>query len=341
MSEPTLLQVGSRGEAVLDLQLRLGALGLRCDPDDPGEFGPGTGRAVRDFQEQRGLRVDGVVGRHTWAALVESGFTLGDRLLYFRQPLLRGDDVAELQRRLNALGFDARRVDGMFGPDTQRALVEFQRSTGLVPDGICGSDSVDALDRVGGFAAGSVAAARERDAMRHGPHRLEGRKVFVAATPGLAVVGDNVARGLNLARAAAVLDTSGDDDTVLARGANSYGADLYIGLALGARPGPRCAYFATEGFHSEMGMALATALAHELTPELVGPPEVAGAAYAALRETRMAAVVCELAGVGDAAALAVVVGRSGAVARAVVRGVRRVWERPSTAAPSTTDASLP
>jgi N-acetylmuramoyl-L-alanine amidase len=327
VSDPSRLQVGSRGEAVLDLQLRLGALGHRYDPDDPGEFGAGTDAAVRTFQTARGLRVDGVVGRHTWSSLVESGFSLGDRLLYFRQPLFRGDDVADLQRRLNALCFDARRVDGMFGSDTQRALLQFQRSTGLVPDGICGSDSVDALARVGGFAAGSVAAARERDEMRHGPHRLEGRRIFVASTPGLAVVGDNVARGLNLARADAVLDTSGDDDSVLARAANAFGADLYLGLGLGTGSGPRCVFFETAGFRSEMGMAVASALAPELGRELAVTPETAGAAYPALRETRMAAVVCELATVGHAGGLATVVGRSGAVARAVVRGLRQAWER--------------
>ena len=328
------LQVGNRGEAVLDLQLRLGALGVRCDPDDPGEFAAGTEAGVRAFQAERGLRVDGVVGRHTWSSLVESGFTLGDRLLYFRLPHLRGDDVAELQRRLNALGFDARRVDGTFGAETQHALVEFQRSTGVVGDGICGPDTVAALDRVGGFAAGSIASARERDSMRHGPHRLAGRRVFVATTPGLAVVGDNVARGLNLGGALAVLDSSGDDESVLARSANAFGADLFVGLALGTEPGARCISFATEGFRSEQGLVVATALAAALADELGDPPAAVGRAYPVLRETRMAAVVCELARAGDAAALAGVVGRSGAVARAVVRGVRHAWERPPDVPPA-------
>jgi N-acetylmuramoyl-L-alanine amidase len=319
---------GSRGEGVRDLQSRLGVLGYRCDADPAGVFGGATEASVHAFQRDRGLRVDGVVGRHTWSSLVESGFALGDRLLYFRQPLVRGDDVADLQRRLNTLGFDARRVDGLFGPETHRALIEFQRSAGLVPDGICGPDAVAALDRVGGMAAGSVATVRERDEMRRGPHRIEGRRIFVAAAPGLAVVGDNVARGLTLARAAAVLDTSGDDESMLARAANGFDADLYLGLAFGTGP-PRCVHFATTGFRSETGVVVADAVARQLADEVAGSASVAGAAYPVLRETRMAAVVCELVPSGDAPALAAVVHRSGAVARAVVRGVRQAWERPA------------
>ncbi|MFM8304540.1 MAG: peptidoglycan-binding domain-containing protein [Actinomycetota bacterium] len=321
------LRVGDRGEAVLDLQLRLGSAGHRCDPDDPGEFADGTAAAVRRFQTERGLRADGIVGKHTWASLVERGFSLGDRLLYFRQPLLRGDDVAALQRQLNALGFDVGRVDGLFGADTQHALMQFQRNTGLVGDGICGAETITALARVGSFAEGSVAAARERDALRHGPHRLEGRRLFVAATPGLAVLGDNVARGLNLARATAVLDTSGSDDTVLASAANALGADLYVGFTLGAEPGARCVYFETEGFRSERGVVVARALGGALTGALDAAPALVGRAYPVLRETRMAAVVAELAGDGDAAALAAVVGRSGTIARAVVRAIRQAWEQ--------------
>jgi len=36
----------------------------------------------------------------------EAGYRIGDRLLYHRAPMLRGDDVATVQRRLSALGFE-------------------------------------------------------------------------------------------------------------------------------------------------------------------------------------------------------------------------------------------
>ena len=70
-------------------------------------------------------------GPQTWSALVEAGRDLGDRFLYRRTPMLRGDDVAELQQRLSALGFDTGRVDGIFGDLTSAALGEFQRNVGL------------------------------------------------------------------------------------------------------------------------------------------------------------------------------------------------------------------
>ena len=61
---------------------------------------------------------------------------------------MRGDDVADLQRRLGALGFDAGRVDGIFGVDTDRAVRAFQRNAGLSVDGICGTTTVVSLHRL-------------------------------------------------------------------------------------------------------------------------------------------------------------------------------------------------
>ena len=181
---PDVLRPGIRGEAVRDLQQRLGRSGLASAPDDTGEFGEGTERAVRAFQSRRSLRVDGIVGRQTWSSLVESGYALGDRLLYLRRPMLRGDDVGELQLRLNALGFDAGREDGIFGDETHEALLEFQRAAGLPADGICGTTTIDALERVGSLAGGSAAGLRERERLRAGPRRLAGRRGLRRGGPG-------------------------------------------------------------------------------------------------------------------------------------------------------------
>lgn len=303
-------------------------LGFAHDPDPLGDFGSGTESAVRAFQEQRGLAVDGRVGRHTWSSLVEGGYSLGDRLLYVRRPNLRGDDVADLQRRLDALGFDVGRIDGIFGPDSDRGLRGFQRSAGLIGDGICGPSTVAALDRVGGFAAGAVATAREREALRHDLQRLDGRRIFVTAAPGLAVLGEAVVRRLTLARTSALLDASGDDEATLAREANATDADLVLDLRFGPEPGVRVAYFETTGFRSEMGRRVARLLGRQLGDELGEPVAVVGRAYPVLRETRATAVVTELGAVGDPVALARAVRGAGDLARAFVRAARLAYETP-------------
>ena len=81
----------------------------------------------------------------------------GDRVTaYSHGRLTAGDDVAELQRRLNSLGFDAGRVDGVFGPDTDHALREFQRNVGIESDGTCGPDVWRALDRLSRHVTGGT-----------------------------------------------------------------------------------------------------------------------------------------------------------------------------------------
>lgn len=162
-----LIGLGSAGPEVLDVQHRLEAAGLTCGHDDPGVFGRGTEGAVRMFQQQRGLTADGVVGEDTWSSLVEAGYRLGDRLLYERQPMLRGDDVQELQRRLNRLGFDTGYTDGVFGPQTAEAVREFQLNSGIQVDGKAGAVTIDALRRLHRQHQISPAfAVRERESLR-------------------------------------------------------------------------------------------------------------------------------------------------------------------------------
>ena len=151
--------------------------------------------------------------------------------------MLRGDDVAELQRRLNGLGFDAGREDGILGDDTTRALVEFQRNMDLPTDGICGASTISVLDRVGTLAEGSVASVREREVLRRGPHRLSGRRVFVAAAPGFETLARTVVRELDEIGAGAALDATGADDPILAAEANRYAADLFLAFRAGDASG--------------------------------------------------------------------------------------------------------
>jgi len=323
------LHRGEVGEGVRDLQRRLGGLGFDCSADEPGQFGSATEAAVRAFQQRRGLLVDGLCGPYTWAVLVESGFALGDRMLYFRQPMLRGDDVAELQRRLNALGFHAGREDGILGEETAAAIIELQRNLGFAPDGICGPATVAALRRVDALAAGSVASVRERELLRRGPHGLAGKRVFLMAAPGFEALGDAVARDLAEAGAGALLDASGADDGSVAASANQFGAALFVALRAGAETDCVCSYFSTGTFRSEAGYRVAAAVQEELAGLLGSDVPPCGKAYSILRETRMAAVVCELVERGDIVGMRNVVARAGDISRAIVRGVRRGVEEPA------------
>jgi N-acetylmuramoyl-L-alanine amidase len=312
-----------RSRAVRDLQRRLAEVGHPPGTDPPGTFGAGTETALLAFQRAAGLPVDGLCGALTWDALVEAGYRLGDRQLYLRAPMMRGDDVADLQRRLGALGFDAGRVDGIFGPDTADALGEFQRNCGLPGDGIFGPDTNLALRRLGAerTAALPVALVRERAALLVADRSLAAKRVVIGEPGGLGALAQAIAYRLRDARATATtLDHP--DWSVQARRANSFAADLYLGLQLRPSGPAAVAFYRGKGYESTGGLRLAELVAEQLGHLDDGPPVIEGMRLPALRETRMPAVVVTL---NDPAT---VVARTPDLALALTRAIARWVEDP-------------
>lgn len=307
-----LYRVGDSGESVRDIQDRLEGLGIPSDPDARGEFDDGTHRAIRDFQVSRGLPVDGIVGPDTWRALYEAGYRLGDRLLFLRRPMLRGDDVAELQNRMNGLGFDAGKVDGIFGPDTQRAILDFQRNRHLAEDGKAGPEVITELRLV---TRSTVRAGRE--AVRE----LEWLRARTASIVGARVYLDPACRSdheaahtWSAASAAAVhlqerggvplLSRSNDvvlPERIRAQRANRLGAELIVSIGL-TEEESAVYYFSSGHGRSDVGALLAEAVADQLVCQ------VDGRATPMLKETRAPAIVVECSQVDPKTGLAIVDG---------------------------------
>lgn len=87
-----------------------------------------------------------------------------------------GNDVKELQRALKAKGFDPQGTDGHFGANTRKAVVAFQRASGLKDDGIVGKDTLAALFGTAPSAPSTPAAPVD------GFHPAEGQKFKARGT---------------------------------------------------------------------------------------------------------------------------------------------------------------
>lgn len=113
-----ILKKGLSGEPVRRLQAKLG---VNAD----GEFGPGTEKALKDWQTKNGLAADGVAGPDTF-------MTMQLYELVLLKPGTRGNAVKKLQEKL------ALTADGQFGAGTEKAVRDYQSKNGLKADGVAG-----------------------------------------------------------------------------------------------------------------------------------------------------------------------------------------------------------
>ena len=154
-----ILRNGSERIEVELLQWTLDHYGLETAVD--GIFGPQTEKNVRQYQADKGLKVDGVVGTNTWAALYAEHDNPADpegelpaelrnlmNIAPEHQFILRQGsaciEVELLQWTLNEYGLPTT-VDGIFGPETNKNVRQYQADKGLKVDGIVGTNTWTAL----------------------------------------------------------------------------------------------------------------------------------------------------------------------------------------------------
>lgn len=344
---------GDSGPAVAEIRAKLAALNLL--PTEGGDvFDEECDRAVRGFQQRRGLRSDGLVGPETYRALDEARWHLGDRVLSYSptHPFV-GDDVADLQGRLLSMGFHVGRRDGIFGAGTEAALRDFQRNVGLRADGTCGPKTLRALQQLSRTVRGGQPdLMREEERLRSAGGALVGKVVVIDPAHG---GGEPGARAVGMTEAELALDmarrlegklgtlgmvpflTRGPDGTPSeeerAGFANLAGADLVVSLHVDSATNPECNgvasfYFGGPVGRSPVGALLAALVQQQLTAatdllDCGTHPKT----WDLLRLTRMPAVrtdVGYLTNAKDAARLATPEFRD-TVAESIVAAIRALY----------------
>lgn len=355
-------RLGDEGDAVLDIRSRLAMLDLvALDAARPHRFDAELDQAVRAFQQGRGLIVDGVVGPHTYRALDEARWQLGDRLLVFvAGSVLQGDDVLTLQQRLLDLGFKVGRVDGRFGSQTELAVKEFQRNVGIPPDGTCGPATLKALSRLAPIVKGGRPnAMRAEERIRRDGPQLTGKVVVIdpgtcrveqpelrgladAVTYDLAkrVEGRLVATGVQAYLTHRGVTGQEMDEDERAEFANRTGAHLTIALRVDASENADASGVSTyfygieaHGVRSSVGERFAGLVQREIVARTdLADLRSHARSWDLLRRTTMPAVVIDagyITNPGDAARLADPAFRD-VLAEAVVVAVQRVYLSPET-----------
>ncbi|GAF67160.1 N-acetylmuramoyl-L-alanine amidase [Bacillus sp. TS-2] len=98
-----------------------------------GVFGKETEEKVKVYQKKHGLTVDGIVGPKTWSKMDQlAKKTVYKRPLSLKSPYMDGEDIKMVQAYLGVI------MDGLYGPNTERAVRHYQAKHNLMVDGIVG-----------------------------------------------------------------------------------------------------------------------------------------------------------------------------------------------------------
>jgi peptidoglycan hydrolase-like protein with peptidoglycan-binding domain len=137
------LKYGSEGKQVRLAQARLKQLGYYSAVID-GKFGYLTFKAVRGFQSNNGLKLDGIIGQQTVTALYGDDVATSKGILIVSALAIRaaygdsGPAIDLIQKKLKELHYYSGILDGRFGYATYRAVRSFQSVNSLKVDGVIG-----------------------------------------------------------------------------------------------------------------------------------------------------------------------------------------------------------
>ncbi|KJZ18721.1 peptidoglycan-binding domain-containing protein [Loktanella sp. S4079] len=164
----SILKRGLKGAPVKRLQAKLG---VAAD----GDFGPGTEKALKDWQAANGLSADGIAGPDTFAAI-----GLPELIL-----LRKGSRGAQVKKLQEGLGIGA---DGIFGAGTAKAVAAFQAENGLDADGMAGPQTLAKLNTFADVVTEEVvekaAVQPDEEHFEEEPlPELDGGDVVAAAAP--------------------------------------------------------------------------------------------------------------------------------------------------------------
>ncbi|MFA5388159.1 MAG: peptidoglycan-binding domain-containing protein [Candidatus Omnitrophota bacterium] len=125
-----------------------------------GRMGKETRDAIKAYQESIGLKSTGYIDKTTLTQLEDS--RRAKEILESRKgysPKTKGarqkeasvsefrPTTKEIQTALKNAGFDPGSIDGKIGPRTRQAIKDFQKSKGLVPDGVVGPKTWTSLGK--------------------------------------------------------------------------------------------------------------------------------------------------------------------------------------------------
>ena len=269
------LTLGESGDLVLQVTNYLTRLNLL--KNETSTFNESVHSAVKEFQQSRGLTVTGIVDSMTMRSLDEARWKLGDRVITYIEPFMRGDDVAALQSQLSEMGFNCGRVDGIFGKDSELAVMDFQKSVGVKVDGSCGPATIMSMMRLKKIVSGG-APIQLRDAVtraERGP-ALAGKVIVIDPSQSAAIFdltqrleGRLVALGVNVYLTRTASSFPSEIDRI--HTANLVSADLVISIHQDRYKNDKAQGVATyyygsdsHGVHSIVGERFATLAQREI-----------------------------------------------------------------------------